>query len=488
MSAPVSVSRVEDIEGVRVQNEFIAFIEEFQNEKGERRYKEAVYELRNSERSTVRIDFADLFTHSSTLACAVELQFYRLYPYICRAVKSVAVDVCSDEAEKQRLLKKEIHVSFNNLGHKLRVRELTTDKVGSLVCISGQVVRTHQVHPELCKGAFTCDDCEILIKSVEQQFRYSQPAQCTNPQCVNRSRFRLHLEESTFVDFQKMRIQETQAELPRGSIPRSVDVIVRGELVESAQPGDRCDITGTLIVIPDVAQLSAPGLRAEASSRNRGRERGAEPEGLTGLKALGVRDLNYKMAFLASGITASSPAKMRIQETQAELPRGSIPRSVDVIVRGELVESAQPGDRCDITGTLIVIPDVAQLSAPGLRAEASSRNRGRERGAEPEGLTGLKALGVRDLNYKMAFLASGITASSPAFGSKDFGREDVDHAVLWNMLTKQEQNTLRNMSNDKAIAHNLASSLFPNIYGSDDFRNAARITLRPVPFQLCMAS
>ncbi|VDM51257.1 unnamed protein product, partial [Toxocara canis] len=246
--------------------------------------------------------------------------------------------------------------------------------------ISGQVVRTHQVHPELCKGAFTCDDCEILIKSLEQQFRYSQvsfqatlcylqPAQCTNPQCVNRSRFRLHLEESTFVDFQKMRIQETQAELPRGSIPRSVDVIVRGELVESAQPGDRCDITGTLIVIPDVAQLSAPGLRAEASSRNRGRERGAEPEGLTGLKALGVRDLNYKMAFLASGITASSPA-----------------------------------------------------------------------------------------------------VSAPSFGSKDFGREDVDHAVLWNMLTKQEQNTLRNMSNDKAIAHNLASSLFPNIYGSDDVK------------------
>lgn len=56
---------------------------------------------------------------------------------------------------------------------------------------------------------------------------------------------------------------------------------------------------------------------------------------------------------------------MRIQETQAELPRGSIPRSVDVIIRGELVETAQPGDRCDITGTLIVIPDVAMLSAPG---------------------------------------------------------------------------------------------------------------------------
>lgn len=58
---------------------------------------------------------------------------------------------------------------------------------------------------------------------------------------------------------QKIRMQETQAELPRGSIPLSLDVILRGELVETIQPGDRCDFVGALIVIPDVAQLSAPG-------------------------------------------------------------------------------------------------------------------------------------------------------------------------------------------------------------------------------------
>ena len=42
-----------------------------------------------------------------------------------------------------------------------------------------------------------------------------------------------------FVDFQKVRIQEIQAELPRGCIPRSVDIILRAEAVETAQPGDR---------------------------------------------------------------------------------------------------------------------------------------------------------------------------------------------------------------------------------------------------------
>lgn len=35
-------------------------------------------------------------------------------------------------------------------------------------------------------------------------------------------------------------------------------------------------------------------------------------------------------------------------------------------MRGECVELAQPGDRCDFTGMLIVVPDVSQLSAPGI--------------------------------------------------------------------------------------------------------------------------
>lgn len=58
---------------------------------------------------------------------------------------------------------------------------------------------------------------------------------------------------------QQVRIQETQAELPRGSIPRSVEVVLRAEAVETAQAGDRCDFTGTLIVVPDVSAMALSG-------------------------------------------------------------------------------------------------------------------------------------------------------------------------------------------------------------------------------------
>lgn len=66
-----------------------------------------------------------------------------------------------------------------------------------------------------------------------------------------------------------------------------------------------------------------------------------------------------------SGDKAVRVFQVRIQETQAELPRGSIPRSVEVILRAEAVEAAQAGDRCDFTGTLIVVPDVSAMALSG---------------------------------------------------------------------------------------------------------------------------
>lgn len=114
----------------------------------------------------------------------------------------------------------------------------------------------------------------------------------------------LDVDKSLFIDFQKVRIQETQAELPRGCIPRSVEVILRAEIVETVQAGDRYDFTGTLIVIPDVGALQIPGMKAEIGSRHKQGENASE--GVRGLRALGVRDLNYRMAFLACSVQATT--------------------------------------------------------------------------------------------------------------------------------------------------------------------------------------
>ncbi|XP_019378023.1 PREDICTED: DNA replication licensing factor MCM6 [Gavialis gangeticus] len=299
----------------KCQKLFQDFLEEFQNSDGEVKYLHDAEELIRPERNTLIVSFVDLEQFNQQLSTTVQEEFYRVYPYLCRAVKTFARDHGNVPPNK------DFYVAFQDLPTRHKIRELTSARIGSLMRISGQVVRTHPVHPELVSGTFLCLDCQTVIKEVEQQFKYTQPNICRNPVCANRRRFLLDTNKSRFVDFQKVRIQETQAELPRGSIPRSVEVILRAEAVESAQAGDKCDFTGSLIVVPDVSQLSVPGVRAETGSRVSGKE-GYETEGVRGLRALGVRELSYKLVFLACYVAPTNPRfggkELRDEEQTAE--------------------------------------------------------------------------------------------------------------------------------------------------------------------------
>uniref|UniRef100_A0A803TZ54 DNA replication licensing factor MCM6 n=1 Tax=Anolis carolinensis TaxID=28377 RepID=A0A803TZ54_ANOCA len=310
-----ALKQIRDEVAEKCQKLFQDFLEEFQNSDGEVKYLRDAEELIRPERNTLIVSFEDLEQSNQQLATTIQEEFYRVYPYLCRAVKTFARDHGNVPPNK------DFYVAFQDLPSRHKIREMTSARIGSLMCISGQVVRTHPVHPELVSGTFLCLDCQTVIKDVEQQFKYTQPNICRNPVCANRKRFLLDTNKSRFVDFQKVRIQETQAELPRGSIPRCVEVILRAEAVESAQAGDKCDFTGSLIVVPDVAQLSTPGVRAETSSRVAGKE-GYETEGIRGLRALGVRELSYKLVFLACYVAPTNPRfggkELRDEEQTAE--------------------------------------------------------------------------------------------------------------------------------------------------------------------------
>jgi DNA replication licensing factor MCM6 len=72
------------------------------------------------------------------------------------------------------LRRKEFYLGITGLKYKHQIRHLTSDKIGKLVRISGQVVRTHPVHPELSIGSFVCDDCGLAANNIVQHFKYTQ--------------------------------------------------------------------------------------------------------------------------------------------------------------------------------------------------------------------------------------------------------------------------------------------------------------------------
>jgi len=267
---------------------------------------------------------------------AIQEQYYRFQPYMVRAlhnliakyepqyfrehrqptsttsVASTSVagnassqnDSIADKTPNQQT-DKLFTLAFYNLPLVTRVRQLRTAQIGQLLSISGTVTRTSEVRPELSVATFVCEICHTIVPNIEQTFRYTEPTQCPNLTCGNRQGWRLDVRQSTFVDWQKVRIQENSSEIPTGSMPRTLDVILRGEMVDRAKAGEKCIFTGTLIVIPDVSQFRVPGTRVQASRDSANAPRGADVggSGVTGLKALGVRDLTYRMSFMACMIT-----------------------------------------------------------------------------------------------------------------------------------------------------------------------------------------
>lgn len=157
-----------------------------------------------------------------------------------------------------------------------------------------------QVRPELLLGSFTCRKCGREYHSVEQQCQYTEPQICLNPTCQSAD-FQLLMDNSVFVDWQRLRVQENADEIPAGSMPRCVDVICRGAVVETAKAGDKVIFTGTVAVVTDVTGLARAG---DAATGRRGsrRSESSSGEGVLGLKKLGVREMTYKILFIACSV------------------------------------------------------------------------------------------------------------------------------------------------------------------------------------------
>ncbi|EAT78666.2 DNA helicase [Parastagonospora nodorum] len=281
--------------------------------------------------STLYVDYTHLDSHEDgVLAKAIASEYYRFLPYMTRALHNViakyepvyfrqhrqptstisgtdasnagnsANDNQNDQTSNQQT-DKVFTLAFYNLPLISRIRQLRTTSIGQLLSISGTATRTSEVRPELSMATFICEACNTVVPNIEQTFKYTEPTQCPNSTCMNREGWRLDIRQSTFVDWQKVRIQENSSEIPTGSMPRTMDVILRGEMVDRAKAGEKCIFTGTVIVIPDVSQFRVPGVRPQAmrdtSNASRGNDAGGT--GVSGLKALGVRDLTYRMSFLA---------------------------------------------------------------------------------------------------------------------------------------------------------------------------------------------
>lgn len=132
---------------------------------------------------TLYVDYGHLLLKEDVLANAIQSKYYRFMPYLRRAVHNLVkkyepefayanpLAARTDSATQQM---KDFSIAFYHLPLVSGIRDLKTEKIGTLMSVSGTVTRTSEVRPELLFGSFICEACGGSVTEIEQQFKYTE--------------------------------------------------------------------------------------------------------------------------------------------------------------------------------------------------------------------------------------------------------------------------------------------------------------------------
>ncbi|GFR50760.1 hypothetical protein Agub_g13027 [Astrephomene gubernaculifera] len=143
------------------------------------------------------------------------------------------------------------HISIGLKGdfgrHEVSPRELTSAFLNKLVAVFGIVTKVSLVRPKLVSSVHYS---EATKQYTTQQYRdvtslRGAPTNTTYPQ-FDASGHPLSTEFGLckYIDNQTLHIQELPETAPPGQLPHSTEVVLEGDLVDSAKPGDRVAIVG----------------------------------------------------------------------------------------------------------------------------------------------------------------------------------------------------------------------------------------------------
>lgn len=140
----------------------------------------------------------------------------------------------------------DVFIRITEVPTKIRIGNLRSKHIGKLVAIDGMVRKTTEVRPKITKAAFQCLRCGHTTYVYQEGHKFEEPfAGCEEETCGKKGPFKVIPEDSTFVDAQKLQIQEPPEDL-RGTQAQSLDIDADNDLTGLLLPGERVLVTGIL--------------------------------------------------------------------------------------------------------------------------------------------------------------------------------------------------------------------------------------------------
>lgn len=198
--------------------------------------------------TSISLDFNDLIIFNEEISHLIVNEPLKYLPILEKAAWN---QLRIEDPEYARQIR-EFKIRIYNLPEVILIRDVRASHLRKLIAIDGLVVRASAVKPILKTAVFRCKACGAEQTILQDGQRVVLPESCNSIKCRGRrQRFDLIEEKSEYYDYQMIGVQEKPEDLPPGQLPRSIDVGLRGDLVDKARPGDRVIVTGILYAIQE---------------------------------------------------------------------------------------------------------------------------------------------------------------------------------------------------------------------------------------------
>ncbi|XP_041045117.1 DNA replication licensing factor MCM4 [Carcharodon carcharias] len=170
------------------------------------------------------------------------------YPQEVIPTFDMAVNELFFERFPDTLLEHQIQVRPYNALRTKNMRSLNPEDIDQLITVSGMVIRSSQLIPEMQEAFFSCQVCAFSTRVEVDRGRIAEPSVCKN--CNTTHSMALIHNRSVFSDKQMVKLQESPEDMPAGQTPHTVILFAHNDLVDKVQPGDRVNVTGIYRAVP----------------------------------------------------------------------------------------------------------------------------------------------------------------------------------------------------------------------------------------------
>ena len=256
------------------------FLTQFKDPTGSFSYVEQIDQMMPKRAKYIVVDFNDLVSVPFIESKFVESPDEILNAF-SRAIKEILQERFPEYARK---IEHDIRARIANFPAERSLRQINSEVITKMTSVSGMVVRASEVKPLAKELTYKCLDKHISKFTLLDGMSLDKAVKCQSPKCPY-TNLAIVAEESRFIDFQIVRLQELPEDLPPGQLPHYVNVSMKQDLVDYARPGDRIILTG----IVRIEQERVSGVKQSESALYRLRMDGNNIEFIGGRGTKGSR-------------------------------------------------------------------------------------------------------------------------------------------------------------------------------------------------------